>query len=532
MSLIKKELTEKSGYTIEFSVSKEAYAKAEYAAYKKNVGKINVPGFRKGKAPKGIIERMYGKDIFFEDAINECIPEAFEEAIKESGFDIVGSPAFDIVSRDEDIVLKAVGFVKPEATIADYKGIEIEKQVDEVKDADVELEIENARKRNARTIDVADRACAMGDIANIDYEGSVDGVPFDGGKATGYDLKLGSGSFIPGFEEQVAGKNIGDEFDVNVTFPAEYHAKELAGKAAIFKCKLNAIKFEELPALDDEFAKDVSEFDTLDEYKADVKAKMVKRNEDKAEAGVENALAEALMAKLVCEIPEPMFEEETENLVRDYDNRLRQNGLDLGTYFKYTGLTLDALRAQMRPQAEKSVKIRLALEKIAVLEALTVADEDIEAEYKRMSETYSVALDEVKRLVKAEDLKKDMLVGNAMKLVRENAVIVGAKKKPAKKTAAKKAEGEAEAAPVKKTTTAKKTTAKKAEGEAEAAPAKKTTTAKKTTAKKAEGEAEAAPVKKTTTAKKTTAKKAEGEAEAAPAKKTTAKKTTSKKASE
>ena len=485
MSLIKKELTEKSGYTIEFSVSAEVYAKAEYAAYKKNVGKINVPGFRKGKAPKGIIERMYGKDIFFEDAINECIPEAFEAAIKETGFDIVGSPSFDIVSRDGDIVLKAVGFVKPEASIDGYKGIEVEKNVEEVKDADVDLEVENARKRNARTIEVTDRACAMGDIANIDYEGSVDGVPFEGGKASGYDLKLGSGSFIPGFEEQVAGKNVGDEFDVNVTFPTEYHAKELAGKAAVFKCKLNAVKFEEFPALDDEFAKDVSEFDTLDEYKADIKAKMVKRNEDKAEGAVENAIAEALIEKLVCEIPEPMFEEETENLVRDYDNRLRQNGLDLGTYFKYTGLTLDALRAQMRPQAEKSVKIRLALEKIASLEALTVSDDEIEAEYKRMSEAYNVALEEVKRLIHADDLKKDILVGNAMKLVRENAVITAAKKKPAaKKTATKKAEGEAEAEDPAKKPAAKKTTAKKAEGEAAEAPAKKPA-AKKTTAKKA-----------------------------------------------
>ena len=382
-------------------------------------------------------------------------------------------------------MLKAVGFFKPEASIDGYKGIEVEKNVEAVKDADVDLEVENARKRNARTIEVTDRACAMGDIANIDYEGSVDGVPFEGGKASGYDLKLGSGSFIPGFEEQVAGKNVGDEFDVNVTFPTEYHAKELAGKAAVFKCKLNAVKFEELPALDDEFAKDVSEFDTLDEYKADIKAKMVKRNEDKAEGAVENAIAEALIEKLVCEIPEPMFEEETENLVRDYDNRLRQNGLDLGTYFKYTGLTLDALRAQMRPQAEKSVKIRLALEKIASLEALTVSDDEIEAEYKRMSEAYNVALEEVKRLIHTDDLKKDILVGNAMKLVRENAVITAAKKKPAaKKTATKKAEGEAEAEAPAKKPAAKKTTAKKAEGEAAEAPAKKPV-AKKTTAKKA-----------------------------------------------
>ena len=466
MSLIKKELTEKSGFTMEFSVSKEVYAKAENEAYKKNVKSINVPGFRKGKAPKAIIERYYGKGVFFEDAINACIPEAFEEAVKEAGLDIVGNPQFDVVSTDGDIVLKAVGFVKPEVTIADYKGIEIEKKVESVKVADVNREIENARKRNARTVEVTDRAAAMDDIANIDYEGSVDGVPFDGGKGAGHDLKLGSGSFIPGFEEQIVGKNIGDEFDVNVTFPAEYHAKELAGKAAVFKTKLNAIKFEELPALDDEFAKDVSEFDTLDEYKADIKSKMVKRNEEKADAEVDNALAEALMAKLVAEIPEPMFAIETENFVRDYDTRLRQSGLDLNTYFKYTGLTLDALRAQMRPQAERQVKVRLALEKIASLEALTVSDDEIAAEYKRISESYNVPEDQVKNMIASEDIKADLLVAAAMKLVKDNAVI----KKPAAKktTTAKKAEGEAtEAAPAKKPAAKKTTTTKKAADKAE-----------------------------------------------------------------
>ena len=316
MSLIKKELTEKSGFIMEFSVSKEVYDKAENEAYRKNVKSINVPGFRKGKAPKAVIERYYGKGVFFEDAINACIPEAFEAAVKEAELTVVGAPKFDIVSTDGDIVLKAEGYVKPVVTIEDYKEIKITKKVDEVSDEAVDAEVENARKRNARTVEVTDRAAAMDDICNIDYEGSVDGVPFDGGKGAGHDLKLGSGSFIPGFEEQIVGKNIGEEFDVNVTFPEEYHAKELAGKAAVFKTKLNAIKFEELPALDDEFAKDVSEFDTLDEYKADIKAKMVKRNEEKADADVDNALAEALMEKLVAEIPEPMFEAETENYVR------------------------------------------------------------------------------------------------------------------------------------------------------------------------------------------------------------------------
>lgn len=464
MSLIKKELTEKSGFTMEFSVSKEVYEKAEYEAYKKQVKSITVPGFRKGKAPKSIIEKYYGKGVFFEDAINACIPDAFEEAVKESGLDIVGQPQFDLVSNEGDIVLKAVGFVKPEVTIEGYAGIAVEKKVDAVSDADVDAEVESARKRNARTVEVSDRAAAMGDIANIDYEGSVDGVPFDGGKGEGHDLTLGSGAFIPGFEDQIVGKTVGEEFDVNVTFPEEYHAKELAGKAAVFKTKLNALKVEELPALDDEFVKDVSEFDTLDEYKADIKAKMVKRNEDKADAEVENALAEALMEKLVAEIPEVMFQAETENFVRDYDNRLRQNGLDLSTYFKYTGLTLEALREQMRPQAEKQVKMRLALEKIAALENLQVSDEEIEGEYKRISDAYGVELDQVKGMIAVEDIKADMLVGAAMKFVKDNAKIGAAKKKaaPKKKAAEAPADAEADAeAPAKKPAAKKTSTAKK-----------------------------------------------------------------------
>ena len=261
----------------------------------------------------------------------------------------------------------------------------------------------------------------MGDTANIDYEGSVDGVPFDGGRGEGHDLKLGSGSFIPGFEDQIVGKNIGEEFDVCVTFPEEYHAKELAGKAAVFKTKLNALKAEELPEADDEFAKDVSEFDTLDEYKADIKAKLAKRNEEKAEAEFENAVAEALMSKLVAEIPEPMFEAETENYVRDYDTRLRQSGLDLQTYFKYTGLTLEALRAEMRPQAEKQVKIRLALEKVAELEAIEVSEGEIDDEYARIASVYNVAVEDVKRMILAEDVAADLKVAGAMKKVKEYA---------------------------------------------------------------------------------------------------------------
>lgn len=467
MSLIKKELTEKSGFVMEFSVSREVYAKAEQEAYKKNVKSINIPGFRKGKAPKAIIEKYYGKGIWFEDAINACIPEAFEEAVKEAGLDIVGQPQFDLVSEEGDIVLKAVGFVKPEVTIDGYKGIEVEKKVAEVTDDEVNTEVENARKRNARTIEITDRAAEMGDIANIDYEGFVDGVAFAGGKGEGHDLTLGSGQFIPGFEEQIVGKTIGEEFDVNVSFPEEYHAAELAGKAATFKTKLNGIKAEELPALDDEFAKDISEFDTLDEYKADLKAKMVKRNEAQAETEVENALAEALMEKLVAEIPEVMFETETENFVRDYDTRLRQSGLDLNTYMKYTGMTLEALREQMRPQAERQVKVRLALEKIASLEALTATEEETEAEYQRISDAYGVPQDQVKSMIAAADLNADIVVGKALQLVKDNAKVSAPKaKKTAAKKTTKKAEAEGEEAPKAKKTTTKKTT-KKAEDKAE-----------------------------------------------------------------
>ena len=423
MSLIKHELTEKSGFTMEFSVDKETYNKAELAAYKKMVKNINVPGFRKGKAPKAIIEKMYGKGVFFEEAINACIPEAFEAAVKEAGITVVGTPAFDLVSQEGDIVLKADGFVKPEVKIEGYKGITAPKTVKEVTEDDVNAEVDNARARLARTVEVTDRAAANGDIANINFEGFVDGIAFEGGKGDNHDLKLGSGAFIPGFEAQIEGKNIGEEFDVNVTFPENYGEKTLAGKPAVFKTKLNSLKAEELPEADDDFAKDVSEFDTLDEYKADIKAKLAKRYEDNADRDFENALVEALIAKLDAEIPEPMFVAETENFLRDYDNRLRMQGLDLGKYTQYTGVTLDALRAQFRPNAENQVKLRLALEKIAELENLTVTEEETDAEYTRISEAYNVPVDQVKAMVAVDDIKADMLVANAMKFVKDNAVI-------------------------------------------------------------------------------------------------------------
>ncbi len=424
MSLTKNELIEKNKYELQFSVDKATFDAAVDKVYRKQVKSITVPGFRKGKAPKSIIEKMYGKGVFYEDAINDLIPVAYPAALEESGLDVVGQPELDIVSIDENgLVLSAKVFVKPEVEIKDYAGIEVEKEVVEVTEDDVNREIETVRERNSREIDVTDRAAEMGDTAVIDFEGFCDGVAFEGGKGTDYALKLGSGSFIPGFEEQIVGKNIDDEFDVNVTFPAEYHAEDLAGKEAVFKVKIHSLTKVELPTLDDDFAKDVSEFDTFDEYKADLKAKIEKRHETAADNAVEEKLVEALIEKLEADIPEPMFIEETENFVRDYDNRLRSQGLDLNTYFKYTGLTLDSLREQMRPQAERQVKARLALEKIAALENIEATEEDINGEYQNIANAYGVELDQVKASIDAEAIAADMKVKKAMDLVKEKAVI-------------------------------------------------------------------------------------------------------------
>ena len=424
LSKKKKSTSEKNCYDLEIAVEREAFAAAIDAAYKKSAANISIPGFRKGKAPRSIVEKMYGKGVFYEEAINACIPDAYEAAIKESKLDVVGQPTFDVDNiSDDGFTLKAKVYVKPDVKIEDYLGIEVEKKVAEVTDEDVAADIDRVRERNARIIEVTDRAAKMGDSVNIDFDGSVDGVPFDGGKAEGFDLKLGSGQFIPGFEEQVAEHSIGDEFDVNVTFPAEYHAEELAGKPAVFKVKLNGIKESELPALDDEFAKDVSEFDTLDEYKADIRAKMQERNEKAAENEFEDKLIDTLIEKMEADIPEVMFVEETENFYRDYENRMRMQGLDIDTYFKYTGMTADTLKAQLRPQAEKQVKVRLILETIAKREKITAPAKEIEAEYKRIAESYNMPLAKVKELIPKENIAADMKVKGAMDLVKEKAVI-------------------------------------------------------------------------------------------------------------
>lgn len=408
---------------LEFTIEKEAFDKAVDAAYRKNVGKMNVPGFRKGKAPKAIIEKMYGKGVFYDDALNTLIPDAFEAALDEAGEKPVGQPEFDIVSLEGDVVIKAAFPVKPEVTVKNYKGYAVERTVAPTTDEEVDAEIAQVRSRNSRTVDITDRPAADGDIAVIDYEGFVDGKPFEGGKGEKHNLTLGSGQFIPGFEAQIVGHNPGDEFDVVVTFPEDYHAKDLAGKEATFKTVLHEIKFNELPALDDDFAKDVSEFDTFDEYKADVKAKITDRHVKAADAEVEEKLIDELIDNLEADIPEAMFVNETENQLRDYDNRLRMQGLDLGTYLKYTGLDLDKMREQFRPRAERQVKTRLALEKIAELENLTVTDEDTEAEIKKIADMYGLETDKVKEQVSPDMLAEDIKVGKAVDIVKANAVI-------------------------------------------------------------------------------------------------------------
>ena len=427
MKLVKAEKLENSRFELHISVDKATFDEAVNKAYLKDGKKMSVPGFRKGKAPRSIIEKMYGQGVFYETAINDIIPVVYEEAVAEAAISPVAQPEFDIVSLDDNgLVLSAKVYVRPEVAIADYLGMSATRTIAPVEDAELDAEVQSVRERNSREIEVLGRAAEMGDTAVIDYEGFCDGVAFDGGKGEDYALKLGSGTFIPGFEEQIVGKKIDEEFDVVVTFPTEYHSADLAGKEAVFKCKLHALTRVELPELDDDFAKDVSEFDTLAEYRADLKAKLEKKHEDAANVALDEQLIDALIEKLQADIPAPMFEAETENFLRDYDNRLRMSGLDLNTYMKYTGMTLDSLREQFRPQAERQVKARLALEKIAELEKVEATEEDIQAEFERIAAAYNMPLEEVKKSLPAEAITDDMRVKKAMDLVREKAVVTDA----------------------------------------------------------------------------------------------------------
>ncbi|MBR5767502.1 MAG: trigger factor [Clostridia bacterium] len=426
MSLKSNEKINSNTAELTFLIEKEPFDKAVTEAYKKQAAKITVPGFRKGKAPRALVEKMYGTATFVDEAINNLLPEYYEDAVKESGIEPVGRPEFDIVEiGDEGALLKVTVAVKPEVNVKNYLGIEAEKTIREVTDEAINDRIEQARQRNSREIEVEGRPAQKDDIANIDYSGSIDGVPFDGGSAAGHDLKIGSGTFIPGFEDQIIGKNIGDEFDVNVTFPEDYHAEELKGKAAVFKVKLNSLKANELPELDDEFAKDVSEFDTLEEYKADIKKQIAEDYEKRADSEATEKIMETLIDDdhFEADIPEAMFENEAENQVRDLDYRLRGSGLDLKTYMKYLNTDIDGLKAQYRPRTEQQVKTRLALEQIAKNENVAVTDEDVENELKRMADAYGMDVEEVRSQVSKEMVSDDLRVGKAAELVKNSAKI-------------------------------------------------------------------------------------------------------------
>ena len=426
---------------LEIVVDAETFEKAVQAAYRKNVGKINVPGFRKGKAPRALIEKLYGAEVFYEDAMNAVYPDALDGAIKESGYEFVEDKIdLDVVSvGKEGMTFKAVITVKPEIEIEGYFGLKAEKPDATVTDADVDAELAALQDRQARLVTVEGRAAQLEDTVTFDFEGFVDGVAFEGGKGENYSLKLGSGQFIPGFEEQIVGKLVDEEFDVNVTFPEEYHAAELAGKPAVFKCKLHEIKNREVPELNDDLAKDCSEFDTLDELKADTRKKLEEKKAAEADNAYETALAEQLAGLVLGEIPEAMYENAVNDQVNSFDQRLRMQGLELAQYLQFTGMTMDDFRKNFRPQAELQTKVRLALEAIAKKENVEVTEEDINAEYGKMAEQYNMEADKIKALINADAIKADKSVEKAMTLVKENAKVA---KKTAKKSTAKKAKAE------------------------------------------------------------------------------------------
>lgn len=411
-------------YEIEVTVAPEVFADACKSAYMKQRKSIQLPGFRKGKATQGMIEKVYGEGAFYEEALEIVYPKAVSEAIEEAGLRTVDQP-FDldvpVMSKAEGVEMKMKVTVYPEVKLGDYKGLTATMLPTEATDEDVDAELENMRDRNSRLVSVDDREAQMGDTAEIDFEGFVDGVAFDGGKGENYPLELGSGSFIPGFEEQVAGHKIDEEFDVNVTFPEEY-AAELAGKDAVFKCKIHEIKTKEMPELDDEFVKDVSEFDTLDELKADIKKGLSEKKEADAKADFENQLIEQVVENMECEIPECMFESRTNEMVQDYSYRLQMQGIDLNTYLSYMGQDMDTFKKTFREGAENQVKASIALEAIVDAEKIEVTDEEIDAEVAKLAEQYKMEADQIKAAVPADQLASDIKTRKALDLVVESAV--------------------------------------------------------------------------------------------------------------
>ena len=422
-----KECTKKeeaNAYELVVSVDGETFEKAINKVYKKQVKKINIQGFRKGKAPRRIIEKMYGTEVFYDDAMQDCYPDALYAAAEEAGVEIVAVETLEAIEASaEGFTFKAQVIVKPEMEIDGYKGIEIEKKSTEVTDELINEEIEKVRERNSRLVTVEDRAAENGDTAVIDFEGFVDGEAFEGGKSEGYNLSLGSGNFIPGFEEQIVGHKAGEEFSIFVKFPDEYQAEELKGKEAEFKIVLHEVKTKELPEVDDEFVQDVSDKETLEEYKAELRETVGKRLVDEAEKDVDDQIAEKLMELVQGEIPEAMYENQTNDMIRDFETRLRSQGLDMQTYMQYMGMDVNSLKSMYRTDAEKRVKLRLALETVARKENIEVTEADLDEEYGKLAETYKMDVDKVKATIPADSLTEDVRVQKALDLVKANAVI-------------------------------------------------------------------------------------------------------------
>lgn len=420
------EKLEKNMAKLTVEVSAEDFEKAVNTVYNRNKKSINIPGFRKGKAPRVMIEKMYGAGVFFEDAANLLINTEYPKAAQESELDIVSRPTIDIVQieKGKSFIFTAEVAVKPEVTLGEYKGVEVEVSAADVTEEEVAAELKKEQEKNSRTIDVDDRAVADGDMVTLDFEGFVDGVAFEGGKGTDYPLTIGSNSFIPGFEEQLVGAVIGEEKEVNVTFPEDYQAAELAGKPAVFKCTVKKIEVKELPELDDEFAKDVSEFDTLEEYKADIKKNLEEKKADAAKRAKEDAAVDAAVANATMEIPDAMLDTQVNQMIDDFARRMQSQGLTMDQYLQFTGTTLASLQEQMKPQALKRIQTRLVLEKIAEAEAIEIADEKIDEEIAKMAEMYKMEADKLKEMLgdaEKEQMKKDMAVQEAVTILAEAA---------------------------------------------------------------------------------------------------------------
>lgn len=427
MSFKVEQMEEKNMVKLVIETTAEEFEAGLNTAYNKNKNKISVPGFRKGKAPRKMIEKLYGKEIFFEDAANAIIPDAYAKAAMECELEIVSQPKIDVVQLEagKDFIFSAEVAVKPEVELGTYKGVEVAKTDISVTDEDVDAEIKKVQEQNSRTVTVEDRAVKDGDIAVIDFEGFVDGVAFEGGKGENYPLTIGSHSFIDNFEEQLVGMNVGDEKEINVTFPEEYHAEALKGKPATFKVAVKELKEKQLPELDDDFAQDVSDFDTLAEYKEDLKKKLTERKEAEAKSKKETEVIDKIVESSKMDIPQAMIDTQVTRMAEDFAQRLQQQGLSIEQYFQYTGLTADAILAQMKPEAEKRIKNSLVLEAIAKAENIEVADEEFEGELKKMADMYKMELDKIKDFMgdaEAKQMKDDIAVQKAVELVVSAAV--------------------------------------------------------------------------------------------------------------